>query len=184
MAGLMPSLNNAAIMYDSDAFGVTANLDGVHKGFETNLFGAWRMIQAFLPLLRIGRHPRIVNVSSEGGSLSSMSAGTPTYSTSKAALNALTRIIAAEVHDAGILVNAVCPGWTATEMGGSGGRPVKDGAASITWGVVIFQRQTEAVGTADTGIILFRKTLERELRKVEAGQDPMNVFRDPAQRGC
>jgi NAD(P)-dependent dehydrogenase (short-subunit alcohol dehydrogenase family) len=77
----------------------------------------------------------MVNVSSGAGSLASMSAGTPAYSTTKAAMNTLTRVLAAEVRDAGILVNAVCRGRTATDMGGSGGRPVAEGAASILWAV-------------------------------------------------
>jgi NAD(P)-dependent dehydrogenase (short-subunit alcohol dehydrogenase family) len=65
-----------------------------------------------------------------------MGAGTPAYSTSKAALNALTRGLAAELHGSGVLVNAVCPGWTATDMGG-GGRPVPEGAASVVWAVTL-----------------------------------------------
>src|SRR4051794_41511882 len=64
-----------------------------------------------------------------------MGAGTPAYSVSKAALNALTRILAAELRGDHVLVNAVCPGWVATDMGGSGGRPVEDGAASVVWAV-------------------------------------------------
>jgi NAD(P)-dependent dehydrogenase (short-subunit alcohol dehydrogenase family) len=56
---------------------------------------------------------------------------------SKAALNAVTRLVAAELHPAGVLVNAVCPGWVATDMGGVGGRPVADGAASVVWGVAL-----------------------------------------------
>ncbi|MGH2604100.1 MAG: SDR family NAD(P)-dependent oxidoreductase, partial [Dehalococcoidia bacterium] len=83
------------------------------------------------------RWGRIVNVSSEDGSLASMGGGTPAYSVSKAALNALTRIIAAEVRADGILVNAVGPGWAATDMGGPGGRPVGDGAASVMWAVLL-----------------------------------------------
>jgi NAD(P)-dependent dehydrogenase (short-subunit alcohol dehydrogenase family) len=66
-----------------------------------------------------------------------MSAGTPAYSVSKAALNALTRVLAAELRPDRILVNAICPGWTATDMGGHGGRPVADGAASVTWAVTL-----------------------------------------------
>jgi NAD(P)-dependent dehydrogenase (short-subunit alcohol dehydrogenase family) len=80
---------------------------------------------------------RVVNVSSESGSLASMGGGTPAYSVAKAALNALTRILAAELRPAGVLVNAVCPGWTATDMGGHGGRPVAAGAASVVWGVTL-----------------------------------------------
>ena len=64
-----------------------------------------------------------------------MGPGTPAYSVSKAALNALTRILAAELEADGVLVNAVCPGWVATDMGGAGGRPVADGAASVVWAV-------------------------------------------------
>jgi NAD(P)-dependent dehydrogenase (short-subunit alcohol dehydrogenase family) len=127
-------INNAAIDYDTDALASDADLDRVHRAIETNLFGAWRTTLAFLPLLRQSRQARIVNVSSEAGSLASMGAGPPAYQVSKAALNALTRTLAAELRSAGILVNAVCPGWTHTEMG-QGGRPVREGAASIMWAV-------------------------------------------------
>lgn len=128
-------VNNAAIEYDTDATASHADLDRIHRAFETNLFGAWRTTLALLPLLRRAEHGRIVNVSSEGGSLASMGAGTPAYHTTKAALNALTRTLAAELRSDGILVNAVCPGWTATDMGGWGGRPVSAGAASVMWAV-------------------------------------------------
>jgi NAD(P)-dependent dehydrogenase (short-subunit alcohol dehydrogenase family) len=125
-------VNNAAILYDTWARAATTDLQEVHDAFETNLFGAWRTVQAFLPQLRAGAHPRIVNVSSESGSLAGMSGGTPAYSTSKAALNALTRVLAAELRADRILVNAVCPGWTDTDMG-QGGRPVADGARGVVW---------------------------------------------------
>lgn len=127
-------VNNAAILYDSGAYAVTADLDTVHRAMEANLFGAWRTTQAFLPLLRESPHPRIVNVSSESGSLAHMSGGVPAYATSKAALNALTRLLAGELR--GFLVNAVCPGWTDTDMG-QGGRPVSEGAASVVWAAVL-----------------------------------------------
>ena len=130
-------VNNAAILYDTWQQGITADLDVVHTALETNLFGAWRMCQTFLPLLRQSNAGRIVNVSSEGGSLASMGGGTPAYSVSKASLNALTRILAAELMGAGILVNAICPGWVATDMGGPGGRPVSQGAAGIVWGATL-----------------------------------------------
>jgi NAD(P)-dependent dehydrogenase (short-subunit alcohol dehydrogenase family) len=128
-------VNNAAIEYDTDQRASSADLGRVHRALETNLFGAWRTTLALLPLLRRAPHARVVNVSSGAGSLSSMGAGTPGYHVSKAALNALTRTLAAELRGDGVLVNAVCPGWVATDMGGPGGRPVADGAASVLWGV-------------------------------------------------
>jgi NAD(P)-dependent dehydrogenase (short-subunit alcohol dehydrogenase family) len=95
------------------------------------------MVQEFLPLLRASGHGRIVNVSSEAASLASMGSGTPAYTASKVALNALTRMLAAELRGDRILVNAVCPGWVATDMGGPGGRPVAEGAASVVWAAVL-----------------------------------------------
>lgn len=130
-------VNNAAILYDTWQGAVDADLAVVQEALETNTFGPWRMAQALLPLLRRSRRARIVNVSSEAGSLAGMQGGTPAYSLSKAALNALTRMLAAELRGAGILVNAVCPGWVATDMGGSGGRPVAEGAAGIVWAATL-----------------------------------------------
>jgi NAD(P)-dependent dehydrogenase (short-subunit alcohol dehydrogenase family) len=126
-------INNAAILYDDWQRAAGADLDVVREAFETNTLGAWRMCNAFLPLLRLSKHARIVNVSSEAGSLANMGGGTPAYNLSKVGLNALTRMLAKELKSSRILVNAVCPGWVATDMGGSGGRPVEDGAAGIVW---------------------------------------------------
>jgi NAD(P)-dependent dehydrogenase (short-subunit alcohol dehydrogenase family) len=130
-------VNNAGILYDTWQRAVDADLAQVREALETNTFGAWNMVQAFLPLLRRSRHARVVNVSSEAGSLARMGGGTPAYALSKAALNALTRMLAAELRQEGILVNAVCPGWVATDMGGSGGRPLAEGAASVVWAATL-----------------------------------------------
>lgn len=130
-------VNNAAIAYDTWQRGTDADLTEVHEAFETNLFGAWRTCQRSIPLMRRNAWGRIVNVSSEGGSLASMGGGTPAYSVSKAALNALTRVLAGELRGSGILVNAACPGWVATDMGGPGGRPLRAGAASVMWAVLL-----------------------------------------------
>ncbi len=128
-------INNAGVHYDTWETALSADWRIVRAAFETNLFGAWRMAQAFAPEMRARGWGRIVNVSSGAGSLASMGAGTPAYATSKAALNALTRVLAGELAGTGVLVNAVCPGWVATDMGGAGGRPVADGAASVLWAV-------------------------------------------------
>lgn len=130
-------VNNAGILYDTWQKPSNADLSIVQEAIATNTLAPWRMCQAFLPLLRRSQHGRVVNVSSEAGSLASMGASTPAYSTSKAALNAFTRLLAAELKGTGILVNAVCPGWVATDMGGAGGRPVAEGAASVVWAATL-----------------------------------------------
>ncbi|MFF4730361.1 SDR family NAD(P)-dependent oxidoreductase [Streptomyces mirabilis] len=130
-------VNNAAITYDTWQRATDADLDVVREAAETNLYGPWRLTQALLPLLRASAHPRVVNVSSEVASLTSMGGGTPAYTSTKAALNALTRMLAAELRPDRVLVNAVCPGWVATDMGGSGGRPVAEGAASVVWAATL-----------------------------------------------
>ncbi len=128
-------VNNAAVHYDTWQDAVDVDLAVVREAMDTNLLGAWQTTLAFLPLLRRSAHPRVVMVSSEGGSLASMGGGTPAYSVSKAALNALTRVLAGDLRRDRVLVNAVCPGWTATDMGGPGGRPVGEGARSVLWAV-------------------------------------------------
>jgi NAD(P)-dependent dehydrogenase (short-subunit alcohol dehydrogenase family) len=132
-------VNNAGINYDTWEKAENADINGtVMETITTNLLGPWRVCQAFLPLLRKSRAGRIVNVSSESGSLAEMGAGPPAYQVSMAALNALTRTLAGELRQIGILVNAVCPGWVATEMGGaSAPRSVSQGAAGIVWAATL-----------------------------------------------
>ena len=107
-----------------------------------NLFGPWRLTQALLPLLQAASHPRVVNVSSGAGShgddafgLTRRGGAAASYGISKAALNALTATLAAELADTRIIVNAVCPGLTATWPGAEsmGARPVADSAAGVIW---------------------------------------------------
>jgi NAD(P)-dependent dehydrogenase (short-subunit alcohol dehydrogenase family) len=70
--------------------------------------------------------------------LTVMGGGTPAYSVSKAALNALTRMLADELRASHILVNSVCPGWVATKMGGPDApRTVEEGAASVMWAAML-----------------------------------------------
>jgi NAD(P)-dependent dehydrogenase (short-subunit alcohol dehydrogenase family) len=128
-------VNNAAIHYDTWQRASSADLQVVREALEVNLLGAWQTSLTLLPLLRRSGHGRIVNVSSEAGSLAGMDGGPPAYNLSKAALNALTRMLAGELRRDRILVNSVCPGWVATDMGGPGGRPVAEGAAGVLWAV-------------------------------------------------
>jgi NAD(P)-dependent dehydrogenase (short-subunit alcohol dehydrogenase family) len=126
-------VNNASTPYDRWAMASSADLGTVAEALDVNLFGAWRVVQAVLPLLRSSPQPRIVNVSSEDASIAAMAGGGPALSVSKAALNALTRLLAGELGRDGILVNAVCPG-TVTE---AGGRTRAQAAASIVWAVTL-----------------------------------------------
>lgn len=126
-------VNNAGAHYDPGANASNTEIAPVREAMETHLFGSWRLCNAMLPLMRRHRYGRIVNVSSGCGASTSDSANCPAYRVSKAALNAYTRALASELEGSGIQVNAVCPGWVATDMGGPGGRPVADGAAGIVW---------------------------------------------------
>ena len=103
-------VNNAAVLLDDDQDSATTDLDLVRRTLETNLLGTWRLTQAIVPLMRAGGSGRIVNVSSGLASLTAMRRGYPAYRVSKAALNALTRMLADELAPHGILVNACCPG--------------------------------------------------------------------------
>ena len=130
--GRLDVLVNNAGVYGDPTRAASASLEDAHLTMETNLFGAWRLAQAVLPLLRRSEHPRIVNVSSGGGQLSEMNGGYPGYRFSKAALNALTRVLSQE--EPGILVNSMCPGWVRTDMGGPAApRSVEEGADTVVW---------------------------------------------------
>lgn len=131
-------VNNAAILIDgpggfnASLFDLTAETQ--RRTFETNVLGCVRTIQAAVPLMRARGYGRIVNVSSGAGQLSAMGMGFPAYRMSKSALNALTRITAAELVGTGILVNACCPGWVRTDMGGpEATRSVEEGADTPVW---------------------------------------------------
>jgi NAD(P)-dependent dehydrogenase (short-subunit alcohol dehydrogenase family) len=139
-------VNNAAAYVDWAETASGADLAAARKVLEVNLFGVWRLTNALLPLLRQSAHPRIVNVSSGAGShgddqfgLTRRGGAAASYGISKAALNALTSTLAAELAGTRILVNAVCPGLTATWPGAEsmGARPVAQGAASVLWAATL-----------------------------------------------
>jgi NAD(P)-dependent dehydrogenase (short-subunit alcohol dehydrogenase family) len=138
-------VNNAGIG-DMGAKPSGANLARVREVYETNLFGPMAMTQAMLPLLRKSKHGRIVNVSSGLGSLTlSNQPGSPVsqmsilgYNTSKTALNSMTVQFANELRDTPIKVNAICPGYCATDLNGhSGPRTAAQGAiAAIEYATI------------------------------------------------
>ena len=139
-------VNNAAAYVDWAETVTGADLDAAHTVMETNLFGTWRLTQALLPLLRNSPAARIVNVSSGAGShgdpafgLTARGGAAATYGISKAALNALTATLATELAGTGILVNAVCPGLTATYPGAEamGARPVDESARGVVWAATL-----------------------------------------------
>jgi NAD(P)-dependent dehydrogenase (short-subunit alcohol dehydrogenase family) len=131
-------VNNAAISNDDGQRGVDADLERVKEALEANLFGAWRLCELAVPLMRRNGYGRIVNVSTGLASLEDMGGGSPGYRVSKTALNVLTRILASELRGSGILVNAVNPGWVQTDMGGSGAtRTVEEGAEALVWAATL-----------------------------------------------
>ena len=113
-------------------------IQNLHDAFNTNALGAYRMMLKFLPLLQKSQMARVVNVSSLAGQLSQMQGRLPAYRTSKAALNALTRVVAAEYSNEKLKINAVCPGWVKTAMGGRNAPlSVEEGAAGILWAATL-----------------------------------------------
>jgi len=127
-------VNNAAIAIDPDEVLETVDLDVVRRTLETNLLGVLACCQAFLPLMKQQGYGRIVNVSSGRGSFTKLGAGGPCYRISKTALNALTVILADEVKEHNILVNAVTPGWVRTRLGGmKAPRSTAEGAEAAVW---------------------------------------------------
>lgn len=131
-------VNNAAILIDGPG-GFKSSLfdlkgETVRQTFETNVLGPLRLTQAVVPIMLNGGYGRIVNISSGAGQLADMRGGFPAYRMSKAALNALTRMTAAELASTNVKVNAVCPGWVRTDMGGSEAeREVAKGAETPVW---------------------------------------------------
>lgn len=138
LGGLDVLVNNAGIMLDSSAGAVSIQdlqLETLQNTLNTNLYGPLLLTQGALKLMFKQGYGRIVNVSSGMGQLSDMGGGYGAYRLSKTALNALTRIFAAEVAQyPNIKLNTMCPGWVKTDMGGpNANRSVSHGADTVVW---------------------------------------------------
>jgi NAD(P)-dependent dehydrogenase (short-subunit alcohol dehydrogenase family) len=126
-------INNAGIITEENAPGLTVKIASVRTTLETNTLGPLYIAQVLAPLLKKSRSGRIINMSSGMGSLSEMEGGYAAYRISKAALNAVTGILAAELRGS-VAVNSMCPGWVRTDMGGpTAPREVAQGADTAVW---------------------------------------------------
>ena len=127
-------VNNAGIYLDRQKPALEISPDIIRQTMEINLFGPFQLCQAVIPLMKKQGYGRIVNMSSGMGSLKGMLGTSAGYRLSKTALNASTRIFAAETEGTGVLVNCMCPGWVKTDMGGEGAtRSVEEGADTAVW---------------------------------------------------
>jgi NAD(P)-dependent dehydrogenase (short-subunit alcohol dehydrogenase family) len=131
-------VNNAGIMIDGDQGASTsirdASFSAIGETFKINTLAPIRLINAMLPLLEQSDDARIINLSSGMGQLSEMGGQYPAYRLSKTALNAVTRMYAAELDPARFSVNSVCPGWVRTDMGGDGADlSPEEGADTVVW---------------------------------------------------
>lgn len=124
-------INNAGILLDK---ALKTDKTILSRTLETNVIAPYLLSEKVAELMKKNGGGRIVNVSSQMGQLSSMAPGYDAYRISKAALNAVTLILANQFKRNGIQVNSVCPGWCKTDMGGdSAPLPVEEGAKSIVW---------------------------------------------------
>ena len=127
-------VNNAGIYIDREISPLEVGAESVRQTMETNFIGPIRLTQSLVPLMKRNRYGRVVNVSSQMGSLTDMGRGGLAYRVSKSALNAMTRVLANELRGANILVNCVDPGWVRTDMGGRGAtRSLAEGADTAVW---------------------------------------------------
>ena len=131
-------INNAGILLDRSDKILDVPLEKMQTMFETNTYAPLMLIRALLPLMQKNGYGRIVNVSSQLGSLANFSDYTPAYRLTKLALNGITRMLADALKGTNILVNAVHPGWVQTDMGGAGAPlSLEEGAQNVIWAATL-----------------------------------------------
>jgi NAD(P)-dependent dehydrogenase (short-subunit alcohol dehydrogenase family) len=127
-------VNNAGVALDKWVPALDVTMEQFIATYETNVFGVVRMCRALIPIMREGGYGRVVNLSSNLGSMEKIGGRTIAYRTSKTAVNAITRVIAAELTEGDILVNSMCPGWVKTELGGADApRTPEEAADTAIW---------------------------------------------------
>lgn len=132
-------INNAGISGEFPQSASTASITAIQNVFDTNFFGVISVTQAFLELLKKSEAPRISNITSGLGSLTLHSDPSwkyydfkaTSYVTSKAALNAFTITLAHELKDLPFKVNAIDPGYTATDFNHHNGPGTVESAATF-----------------------------------------------------
>lgn len=133
-------VNNAGITGRSPYRTSILDLDlgDLEHVLDVNVAGALRVSSAVVPLMRARGRGCVVNVSSGMGQLSDMGQGAPAYRLSKTALNAFTRVLSQELSETRIRVNAVCPGWVRTDLGGpNASLSVEEGVRGIVWAATL-----------------------------------------------
>ncbi len=128
-------VNNAAVAIDRQQLAASADMERVHATLDANILGVWRCCTAAIPEMKKHGYGRIVNVTTHMATSANLGGtGSVAYRVSKAGLNALTRVLAAEVHGANILVNAGTPGKVDTRLAyGKGERSPAEAAADFIW---------------------------------------------------
>lgn len=126
-------IHNAGVM--SGAFGPSKMpITEVRQVLETNFFGIYTLNHILLPHLKNTGEGRIVHVSSEMGERENLRGNYAAYRLSKYMLNGYTLMLANELEPSGVKVNAMCPGWVKTDMGGPNAqREVTEGADTGVW---------------------------------------------------
>jgi len=124
-------VNNAAVLHQGEFLDLS--IEKIEESLRINTIAVLDMIRFWLPLMRERNYGRIVNLSSGWGSFAEGLSGPVGYSLSKAALNALTMIVARNLPP-NIKINSMCPGWVRTRMGGAGAdRSPEEGADTALW---------------------------------------------------
>lgn len=127
-------INNAAYSPEHGKTATQVDMPTVRAVMDANLFGPWMLSLAFVPMMKKAGGGQIILVSSGKGSFTKLGPDYPAYRVSKTALNAFTVVLAADLKDSNIRVNAVTPGWVRTHLGGiNAPRSVEEGAAGTVW---------------------------------------------------